>query len=213
MHVFCDESGGVGKDDEVFLAAAVPLTAGEATRIMKTFRKATGLRGEVKGSKLHSPQRRLFFDIIGKSAAPAMSLVYCSRSNPIGSWAFASMTEHELWSDLISESIIQLGRGSAINASVDRRYHGTQARQAQSSIVAAVTCATRANQVSVQFTDSQASDGIQVADIVANTFYRGLKHKTELMEFLLKRGATQKLFLEHIRLDTKRPRWLELSTA
>lgn len=209
MHVFCDESGGTGRDDSLFLVAAVALTADEATRIMKKFRKATGLRGEVKGSRLSDKQRRIFFDIVDRSPLPQASVVFCRGLDPIGSWALSALNDHELWAELIIESTLWLGERPNIAISADRRYNGARQHGAHDSIVAGISGRTRANRVTVQFVDSQASDGVQIADIIANTAYRDIPtlwsgEKSE------RSVTTEKVAMRPIELKAKRPRWLEL---
>ncbi|WP_448204442.1 DUF3800 domain-containing protein [Azospirillum sp. sgz302134] len=208
MHVFCDESGGTGRDDSVFLVAAVSLTAGEATRVMKSFRKATGLRGEVKGSRLTDKERKLFFEVLKKNSVPPVSVVYCSGLETLGNWALGTLDGPDLWAELIVESTLWLGTGSTIAISVDQRYQGPKARRVQTAISMAVANRAGANRIMVQFVDSQMSDGVQIADVVANTAYREITSFGAQPRFrgLADAGA---MVIRPLELKTRRPHWLE----
>lgn len=217
MHVFCDESGGTGRDDSLFLVAAVALTAREATHIMKSFRKATGLRGEVKGSRLTDKDRKIFFDILDRSPLSKASVVFCRGLDRLGSWALSALEDHELWAELIVESTLWLGETPTMTVSADQRYSGARQHGVHNSIVAGISGRTRANRVTVQFVDSQASDGVQIADIIANTAYReipalwiGDLWVEERPERL---AATAKVEIRPLELKARRPRWLELGVS
>lgn len=212
MHVFCDESGGTGRDDSLFLVAAVALTAGEATRIMKSFRKATGLRGEVKGSRLTLDQRSLFFDLVKRSGTPAISVAYCSGMLPLGNWALGAVKDADLWAELVIESTLHLGTPSAMSLYADRRYHGAQARSLQECIGASITNQTRSNSFPVHFVDSRDHDGVQIADVVANTAYREILHR-ETVEAFTDLRQHRRLAVEPIQLKARRPYWLEPALA
>ena len=208
MHVFCDESGGTGRDDSLFLVAAVPLSADEATRIMKKFRKATGLRGEVKGSRLSAGERMTFFELLDRSPVSKVSVVYCRGMDPLGNWALNAMAGHDLWAELIVESTLWLGAGSTISISADQRYSGAKQRGVQEAITAGVAGRTRANRVMVQFIDSQSSDGVQIADIIANTAYREIPFRVTREGSLIS-AAAAKVEIRPVELPAKRPHWLE----
>lgn len=213
MHVFCDESGGAGRDDSLFLAVAVPLAADRAARLMKSFRKATGLRGEVKGSRLSDRDRALFLDLLGRNAVPAATAVVCSGHDPLGNWAIGALDEQELWAELMVECSLPLGTGAAsLAVTVDRRYHGSQGQRAQRRIAAALANRSGANRITVQFVDSAASDGVQIADILANTVYR------DLTAARARRGFAEGLAaglvaVRPLELKDRRPHWLEPATA
>lgn len=213
MHAFCDESGGTGRDDALFLAAAAPLSAAEATRLMKRFRKAAGLSGEVKGSRLTAAARSVFFDLLGRCAAPAFGVVYCSGLDPLGNWALGALPEQDLWAELMIESALALADGSdgpsaSLSLSIDRRYHGRRARLAQAAIAAATAARSGANGATVQFIDSESSDGIQVADVLANTAFRALSGREDCDAFRsLEREG--RLRLRRVALATRRPPWLD----
>ncbi|WP_264656470.1 DUF3800 domain-containing protein [Azospirillum canadense] len=212
MHIFCDESGGTGRDDSLFLVAAVALSADEATRIMKKFRKATGLRGEVKGSRLTDKHRKIFFDLLDRSPWPQASVVFCRGLDQIGSWALAALDDHELWAELVIESTLWLGERSTIAISADRRYNGARQHGVHDSIVAGLSGRTRANRVTVQFVDSQASDGVQIADIIANTAYRDIP-TLWIGEKSERSSTTAKIAIRPVELKARRPQWLELEAS
>lgn len=212
MHVFCDESGGTGRDDSLFLTAAAPLSADEAARVMKKFRKATGMRGEIKGSRLTFKQRNLFFDLLNSSTDAPIGVAYCDGHSPLGNWALGSIKEQDLWAELLIESVLLIGKGNFITVSADRRYHGSQAHRLRDHIGTSIANIVGANRVQVQFVDSENSNGIQIADIVANTVYRILAGK-EFLEDILTWIPEQKFVIRPLALKTKRPHWLESAMA
>ncbi len=62
MPIYCDESGGVGRG--VMTLAALSITADEADEVLARFRQATGLRGELKGSRIDLGERALLFEML-----------------------------------------------------------------------------------------------------------------------------------------------------
>ncbi|MFC5315860.1 DUF3800 domain-containing protein [Azospirillum rugosum] len=212
MHVFCDESGGTGRDDSLFLTAAAPLSADEAARVMKKFRKATGMRGEIKGSRLTFNQRDLFFDLLNSSTDTPIGVAYCDGHSPLGNWALGSIKEQDLWAELLIESVLLIGEGNFITVSADRRYHGSQARRLQDHVSSSIANNVGANRVQVQFVDSENSNGVQIADIVANTVYRMLRGGNFSAD-ILRWMPEQKFAIRPLELKTKRPHWLEPAMA
>jgi len=102
MHLYCDESGGT-KARGVFLVAAVRLEPSVARRAIKSFRKATGWEGEVKGHRMNSGQQRILFDL-AFAAPAAAAVVVCDARTPLGGWAVGAQTEADLYPELVIEA-------------------------------------------------------------------------------------------------------------
>ena len=60
MTVYCDESGGVGRG--VMTLAALSISAANAADLLHAVRSATGLSGELKGSRIDLETRAFVFD-------------------------------------------------------------------------------------------------------------------------------------------------------
>ena len=75
-----------------FLVAAIAMLATDATRLLKSFRKAAKWpRGEeIKGHTLSSTQREIFFDLLQRAMIESIT-VTCSRRDPAGGWAMGAL--------------------------------------------------------------------------------------------------------------------------
>jgi hypothetical protein len=62
MPIYCDESGGIGRG--VMTLAAVSISAEAANDVLTRYRKATGLVGELKGSRIDLEERAMLFDLL-----------------------------------------------------------------------------------------------------------------------------------------------------
>ena len=110
VQVFCDESGGSDPANTAFLVAAVAISTADATRLVKSFRKAAGITGEVKGNKLSLAQRATFFGLLSRQTDAASAVIVCSRLDPIGGWAMGALPEAELYSHMLAEACLALPR-------------------------------------------------------------------------------------------------------
>lgn len=82
--VFCDESGGCDAASAVFLAVAVAISTADAARLLKSFRKATEVEGEVKGHRLDLKRRAVFLDLLAEEPGVVSAAVACSRLDAVG---------------------------------------------------------------------------------------------------------------------------------
>ncbi|MBF0304350.1 MAG: hypothetical protein HQL41_01680 [Alphaproteobacteria bacterium] len=108
MHIFCDESGGTDPANGIFLVSAAAVAHNDAKTLMRRFRKATGLGGEIKGHRLTPEQRRMFFGELQKIGTAVAVSTTCSRQNQLGGWAMAALDEADLRTQLVIESCAQL---------------------------------------------------------------------------------------------------------
>lgn len=150
----------------------------------------------------------MFSDILDRIPPSRAGVVCCRGLDPLGSWALHALKDHEFWAELVVESTLSLGEAPTMTVSADRRYSGARQHGVRDSVVAGISGRTRANRVTVQFVDSQASDGVQVADIIANTAYR------EIPALWIGEGtgclaATAKIDVRPLQLKGRRPNWLE----
>src|SRR3546814_20327863 len=85
MTIYCDESGGLNAGAMTF--SAVMLTPQAATEIHERFRGVTGLRGELKGSRISIVERAYLlelFDRAGGRAWVAVAKRYKLAQHPGG---------------------------------------------------------------------------------------------------------------------------------
>ena len=177
-HVYCDESGGSDAANTTFLAAAVSILPADAQRLMKDFRKATGIAGEVKGHRLRAEQRAIFFDLLGKRTGIASVVVTCSRGHPIGGWAIGELPEVDLYGHLLAEACAAIPNVDAaghVTVTPDGgRYKKAQLAAVRHHVARAVTDRHPLARVHVEFGDSGAIPGLQVADVIANSVFQSL---------------------------------------
>ena len=64
MPIYCDESGGIGTGVMTF--AAVHMDESDARAVVHRFRQITGLRGELKGSRIDLIERGLIAELFEK---------------------------------------------------------------------------------------------------------------------------------------------------
>lgn len=88
--------------------AAVVIQPADAVRLVKSFRKATGFPGEIKGSKLTITQRAAFLGLLARQPDAASVAVVGQRRTAIGGWAMGVLTEVELYGHLLTEACVAL---------------------------------------------------------------------------------------------------------
>ena len=69
MTIYCDESGGLNADAMTF--SAVMLTPKAAADIHARFRSVTGLRGELKGSRISVVERAYLLELFDRAGGRA----------------------------------------------------------------------------------------------------------------------------------------------
>ena len=69
MTIYCDESGGLNAGVMTF--SAVMLTPNAATEIHERFRGVTGLRGELKGSRISIVERAYLLELFDRAGGRA----------------------------------------------------------------------------------------------------------------------------------------------
>lgn len=163
MPIYIDESGGLSAG--AMTMAGVEISEEDAERMLHRFRAVTGLRGEIKGSRMDLIERALFFELFDRFGAKAQVRILRGELLPpsdrhsdfdIYVGLLKRVTE-----DWLPES------GADANFVVDEgRYSALVLEQVRLDIVAML-----ANVGSATMVDSARCPGIQLADVVANSFY------------------------------------------
>ena len=183
MHIFSDESGGTKRFDTYFIVPAVLIEPRVAKQVMKEFRRKTRLKGEIKGSLLSPNQRQKFFDIFDQRGENVTGATICDRSTPIGRWAMANLEEYVLRSKMVVQSctllrlVERVQRHGALRNPIRMiqdggRYKKARLARARAQITQKWERRFPGMSFTHQYGDSEDFDGLQIVDIIGNTFYR-----------------------------------------
>ena len=167
MTIYCDESGGLNAGAMTF--SAVMLTPQVATEIHERFRGVTGLRGELKGSRISIVERAYLlelFDRAGGRAWVAVAKRDKLAQNPGGTLP----SDLALYAGLLN---LAIGRWLPETGGVctdvvidDGRYDPKILAHVREEIQAGLGQWGRAS-----LADSRRSDGVQIADVIANSLF------------------------------------------
>ena len=167
MTIYCDESGGLNAGAMTF--AAVMLTPQTAADIHGRFRSVTGLRGELKGSRISLVERAYLlelFDRAGGRAWVAVAKRNTLAHNPGGTLP----SDLSLYAALLD---LAIGRWLPETGGVctdvvidDGRYDPAILGRVRADIQAGL-----GGWGSASLADSHRSDGVQIADVVANSLF------------------------------------------
>lgn len=171
MTIYCDESGGLNAGAMIF--AAVMLTPETATEIHNRFRGVTGLRGELKGSRISVIERAYLLELLDRAGGRAWVAVADKQLiSQIGQAAVGKKSKSDLalYTALLN---LAIGRwlpetgGVCTDVIIDEgRYDPLILANVQAEIQAGLGQWGRAS-----LTDSRRSDGVQIADVIANSLY------------------------------------------
>lgn len=172
MTIYCDESGGLNAGAMTF--AAVMISPEGAAAIHHRFRSITGLRGELKGSRISLIERAYLLELFDRAGGRAWvatadkaMLHHITHSAEHGK---KSRSDLELYTALLN---LAIGRwlpetgGVCTDVVIDEgRYDPLILANVQADIQAGLGQWGRAS-----LTDSRRSDGVQIADVIANSLY------------------------------------------
>jgi hypothetical protein len=165
--IYCDESGGLNADAMIF--SAVMLTPKAAADIHARFRSVTGLRGELKGSRISVIERAYLlelFDRAGGRAWVAVAERDKLSQNPGGTLPSDLALYTALLNLAIGRWLPETG-GVCTDVVIDEgRYDPTILAHVREEIQAGLGGWGRAS-----LADSKRSDGVQIADVIANSLF------------------------------------------
>lgn len=167
MTIYCDESGGLNPGAMTF--SAVMLTPKAASEIHTRFRDVTGLRGELKGSRISMVERAYLIELFDRAGGRAWIAVAQRdklAQNPGGTLP----SDLALYAGLLN---LAIGRWLPETGGVctdvvidDGRYDPTILAHVREDIQAGLGAWGRAS-----LADSKRSDGVQIADVIANSLF------------------------------------------
>lgn len=167
MTIYCDESGGLNAGAMTF--AAVMLTPQVAADIHARFRSVTGLRGELKGSRISIVERAYLlelFDRAGGRAWVAVAKRDTLANNPSGTLPSDLTLYAALLNLAVGRWLPETG-GVCTDVVVDEgRYDPTILEKVREDIQSGLGQWGRAS-----LADSRRSDGVQIADVIANSLF------------------------------------------
>ena len=167
MTIYCDESGGFNAGAMTF--SAVMLTPQAATEIHERFRGVTGLRGELKGSRISIVERAYLLELFDRAGGRAWVAV-ASRDKLAQNPGGTLPSDLALYAGLLN---LAIGRWLPETGGVctdvvidDGRYDPKILAEVREEIQAGLGQWGRAS-----LADSRRSDGVQIADVIANSLF------------------------------------------
>ena len=167
MTIYCDESGGLNAGAMTF--SAVMLTPQAATEIHHRFRGVTGLRGELKGSRISIVERAYLLELFDRAGGRAWVAV-AERDKLAGNPGGTLPSDLALYAALLD---LAIGRWLPETGGVctdvvidDGRYDPKILAGVREEIQAGLGQWGRAS-----LADSRRSDGVQIADVIANSLF------------------------------------------
>lgn len=167
MTIYCDESGGLNTGVMTF--SAVMLTPQAAADIHERFRSVTGLRGELKGSRISIVERAYLlelFDRAGGRAWVAVARRETLAQNPGGTLPSDLALYAALLNSAIGHWLPETGGVCTDVVIDDGRYDPKILSHVREEIQAGLGQWGRAS-----LADSRRSDGVQIADVIANSLF------------------------------------------
>jgi len=166
LALFCDESGGISAGAMIF--AAVSITAEAADAVIGRFRAITGLRGELKGSRITSTERGLLFEILWQHDARAW--VAIADGDVLNNWQQLGGSDMALYARLLDTAVaawIPASGGVCADVVIDEgRYDARILNRVRGDIQALL-----GNWGHASLVDSRRCSGVQIADVIANSIY------------------------------------------
>ncbi len=163
MPIYVDESGGLSAG--AMIMAGVEIEEGNAEKLLARFKAVTGLRGELKGSRIDLVQRALFFELLeryhGRARVCVMHVdLVDPQARPRDFDVYVALLK-QLVGDWLPEI------GTCPNFVVDQgRYDALVLEKVRLDIVAML-----ASFGTARMADSARCPGVQIADVIANSYY------------------------------------------
>lgn len=167
MTIYCDESGGLNAGAMTFSAVMLPPQA--ATAIHERFRGVTGLRGELKGSRISIVERAYLLELFDRAGGRAWVAVADRdklSQNPGGTLPSDLALYAALLNLAIGRWLPETGGVCTDVVIDDGRYDPTILSHVREEIQAGLGQWGRAS-----LADSRRSDGVQIADVIANSLF------------------------------------------
>ena len=168
MTIYCDESGGLNAGAMTF--AAVMLTPQQAADIHARFHAVTGLRGELKGSRISVIERAYLIELFDRAGGRAWVAVAKRDALAAASPGGTLPSDLALYGALLNSAVGHwLPETGGVCTDVvidDGRYDAKILGLVRAEVQAGLGQWGQAS-----LADSKRSDGVQIADVIANSLY------------------------------------------
>lgn len=167
MTIYCDESGGLNAGAMTF--SAVMLTPKVASEIHERFRSVTGLRGELKGSRISIVERAYLLELFDRAGGRAWVAVAerDKLAQPPGGTLPSDLALYgALLNSAVGHWLPETGGVCTDVVIDDGRYDPKILAHVREEIQGGLGQWGRAS-----LADSRRSDGVQIADVIANSLF------------------------------------------
>ncbi|WP_264605180.1 DUF3800 domain-containing protein [Sphingobium sp. B11D3D] len=164
MPIYIDESGSLPAG--AMIMAGVEIEADAADRLLARFRAVVGLRGELKGSRIGLVERAFFFELLDRFDARAKICII--RADPQD--AGRRPEDLDVYVALLTQLVDEWrpdAEEDCLQVFIDAGRYDTLVLESVRQDIAK----RLARCGSAQMIDSRRSAGVQIADVVANSFY------------------------------------------
>jgi Protein of unknown function (DUF3800) len=166
MALYCDESGGLSAGAMTF--AAVAIAPADADAVLSRFRAISGLRGELKGSRITPVERGLLFEILAQHDVQAWVAV--ADATQLAQALATTVSDRALYSKLLDTAVaawLPTTGGECADIIIDEgRYDPRILDGVRRDIQALLGQWGKAS-----LADSRRCAGIQIADVIANSLF------------------------------------------
>lgn len=166
MPIYCDESGGVGRG--VMTLAALSIETEAADAVLNRFREMTGLKSELKGSRIDLAERALLFEFLDPHGWSATVGVAISALKPEQG---EDRGDHDIavYAQLLEDVIGSMlpATGGCTNVVIDDGRYGPATLALIRNDIASVIGPCGSAQLDL----SHRLAGLQIADVIANSFF------------------------------------------
>lgn len=168
MPIYCDESGGVGAG--VMTLAGVSLSEETADRLLAHYRAVTGLRGELKGSRIALAERAFLVELLMRMGGRVIVAGAFSARVAINEPDGKPPQDIRLYARLL-ETVVDAwlpASGGCVELVIDDgRYDDRLNTLLRDDVQKSLGQWGRAS-----LADSKRVAGVQIADVIANSFFQ-----------------------------------------
>jgi hypothetical protein len=163
LPIYVDESGSLSAG--AMIMAGVQIEAEAASRLLDRFRAVTGLRGELKGSRIALIERAFFFELLERFGGRAVVGIAQDQHPDTGQRPEDFDVYVALLKQLVDDWLADAGDCPRILIDAGR-YDALVLENVRQDVARMLeSCGT------AHLVDSRRSAGIQIADVVANSMY------------------------------------------
>jgi hypothetical protein len=180
MPFYIDESGSLPAG--AMIMAGVDIEAGAADELVARFKAVTGLRGELKGSRIELIERAFFFELLDRFGGNARVCIMTSEDHGIGKRPEDIDVYTALLTQLVDDWLVEAEDCVSVVIDAGRYDEGILENVRQDIAALLSSCG------SARMMDSRRSAGIQIADVVANSFFNVEAHsgRAERIQTIMK---------------------------